>query len=613
MPFTAEELKQAIAVCDTEAAKAFPEKKPSDPYFFVGPTPMSEELYKQLFNEEALNAWVEKRYGKTLRDLTQRSFRSEVAVLEGGIIPEMYRAVHQALQLTNQHVLTQVNGGGHQAGVTIIDNMIGIDPNAEGNQNVFVDSARGGAFRHGLTERQVKKAIKRSYEAQMKSGISRATDAENWDEVKRLNEALRNKEYKNHLVNHGNGRTLPTAEELEAAGVKYFFGTANETSTADAYSEKDWEQLRTWKEKDPQNRFIVLDITSAIGAVPLSKYWDIIDAAFFPPQKALHAPSETGFIVMSENAIAHMESDKVPGLSIPEHIFDKNRGAGANEKPRLLKRTHMFEPQNPRKPVQVFNSINLSKFAQTTIATEDYIQHGGEAASLENGAQCYGILENWIAERPDRFAMYTDTENRSLSVGLIDIIDHHFLRLAPAQQDAVLKKFHDMMGDQGADALNVAYDIKTFPTTPLPNHRKGQREDDKQRGIRFWLNVEPEKLATMLQWIEPVYMRALGAVLKEELAREKGKQEMLPLPLPKPSAPISIVRSRHQMQPKPDGSQLVVSPTFSAAVEKKKLENIPSSEAKAPGSAAARLRRIKVQGSAVFERGGADRGHSGVQ
>lgn len=511
MTYTVQELKETIGQIKP---LEYPKEKPSTPYFFVGPTPLTPELYKRLTDPKEFEAFLKKKYkletypeGLTIDDILQRSFRSELAV--GGVIKETFKSTAEAIGLPKGHKLGQVNGGGHQAATVLFKNLLVVDPKKD-NQDIYVDNELGGAFRDHLSFRQLKKTLKHYLEKLA---------------------------YKQHIVTdtRDEGRELPTAEELEKKNIKFFFGTANETSTAHSYSDKDWEELRKWKEKDPENRFIILDITSAVGASDLSKHWDIIDAAFFPPQKAIGAPAETGFIVLGPHAVKFMESVKPVGLDVTDQLFNKTKDPN---KPRALREELFFDPNSPERPISVINSVNLKKYVETTICADYYNERGGEKGAIERGTKNLETIEKWMEnfkktnQTPVFDYFIHEKEHRSKSVGLIDITDPRFRKLSPDAQDRCLQLFHNLIGDQGIklpeeemSPLNVAYDIKTFPKTPLPSYK--QKEIDKIRGIRFWLNIEPEKLESLLQWIEPVYNQALKITLNEELEKlqKQSKEE----------------------------------------------------------------------------------------
>ena len=506
--YTSAELEVHISNLEAVAAKK-PDKKPCDPYFFVGPPPPDPVLHERLHNSELFADFLTTRYGITRAEAPYyRSFRSEDATQK--IISGMFHSVATALELPNTHRLTQVNGGGHQAAEEVIKQILVLDVSKSlETQRVFVDSALGGAFRTDLTLAEVK-AITKRY--------------------------IPEKEQRQHqIVTSGNGINVPTPDELEAAGVKFFFGTANETSTAQGYSDEDLARIREWKRRGAkgETRLCILDITSAIGAAPLSKNWDIIDAAFFPPQKAFKAPAETGFIVFSEEAIKWMESVKPKHLEvIDQKLFIKpSAEAALAGKKRQLNETYFYDPAHSWRSIQVLNSINLDKFIKTTIACERYTELGKEEKSIERGQLCLKKVTQWIKSHPGFDFFIENPENRSLSVGIIDITNTLFKNLSPELQDKTLARFHAMMGDQGV-ALpsgevfhpeHVAYDIKTFPATPLPKN-KIEAGQEKIRAIRFWLNVDPEKLQALLDWIEPVLAQALQSTLKEELTRVKQEE-----------------------------------------------------------------------------------------
>lgn len=501
-----------------------------DRYSFVGPTPPVKELLDIMGNNGKYQAWLDRRYNMKQRNLLKRvflpclsgedgdfirvydvhgrSFRAPVA--SEVLIPDMFRTVTQALQLPESHLITQVNGGGHQAGSFAINALVSQDILGDipmESQKVFVDSALGGAFRHSLSLSQVRTTLE-----------------------KFLPPTFRTDDAKRQLVTDLVDGMFPTAEQLERAGIRYFCGTANETSTAHQYSEADFAQLRAWKQKDPDNRFILLDITSAIGAVPLSQYWDIIDVAFFPPQKALKAPAETGFVVFGPHAIAHIKHAPSVRQDCPN---DKPIPLDEVSGFRSIAEKYFYNPKCDRNPVQVINSINLRKICDTTLCTDYYIRKGGEEASVQQGEACYQTLKQWMDQHKGKFDFFVaDEANRSRSVAGIIVKDPRFSGLRDAEQRSLfMQRFHDYIGDKvvrfdGGKVLKPChhlYDIKSFPATPLSDKQTQRLEEEtgsqEFHMIRFWLNMKPALLEQKLQAISRAYEVIMQETLREGPAR----------------------------------------------------------------------------------------------
>ena len=527
--YTSTDLREQIQALALEAAQ-IPDIKPTDPYFFVGPTPPDPDLVKQMDLAVTGQDFLDKHVNPRVKDptdyLTLEAVNSNSFRAKGftqGLIPAVFANIAESIKLPKTHMITQVNGGGHQAGVATINHMVVLDPAKLDQQRVYVDVENGGAFRKNLATAQALKTVKRyfnerdfdsktAYKAAYRAQIKTASD---------------------------NTDSLPLNEFLEQQGVGTYIATINETSTGHTYSPEDFKIIREWKAThkagEPRRQFIV-DATSFIGAAEIP--WDIIDGMYFPPQKAIKAPAETGFIVFSKEFIAQMEEEKPKGLNVAEtNLFRK---ASIEEKQadkrRVLNDKHFFDPSHPEREMQVINSISGEKWLKTAIAAQHYLTKGGDEASISQGDAAYKGYDEWMLTQEEKFEHFTKKEeNRSHSVAVIDIVDPRFTQLSPELQDRTLENFHALMDNKKVTSTtgkvvqphNIAKSIKTFPGTPLPIERVGMGKDDKMRGIRFWLNSDPEtKVKPLLAWIEPVFSQALQITLEEELSRVR-KQENL--------------------------------------------------------------------------------------
>ena len=302
-----EELKkQREAVLSVTAGG--PPARTVNPFFGVGPITnmLADEVERRLYRFE-FEAWLEANYPKvddtgkrigpvTVGELDRCMHRGHPA---DKVVVDMMREIHRYFGFPKQNVMAVGLGGGHSGFTVAVLHLM----SSSSACHVFVDTPKpetvaaqqGGAFRQswGVQLLELQKFTKNGDEGRV------------------------------HFSG-GEGQ-IPTPEEMLGMGIKLFVGVGHETTGATTYNEQDIRNLLAWIAQNPSEHHAVIDVTSALGAMPWSE--DLVAQVmskcclFMPFQKAIGGASGYFLVSLTPEARSLVEQNvNDPSWSIPRQL-----------------------------------------------------------------------------------------------------------------------------------------------------------------------------------------------------------------------------------------------------------------------------------------------------
>ncbi|HEX3664618.1 MAG TPA: phosphoserine transaminase [Rhizomicrobium sp.] len=217
---------------------------------------------------------------------------------------------------------------------------------------------------------------------------------------------------------------------------------------------------------DDREGLTICDATSAIFAMELP--WPKLDATAFSWQKGLGSEAAHGMLVLSPRAIERLELH-TPSWPLPK-IFRVKKDGKFN--------AGLFEGETLNTP--------------SMLAVEDYLDAlgwaesiGGLPALLARTDRNFSALSRWVKESRWLTFMASDERYRSPSSVCLKIIEPWFAGLAPADQRATVRRFADLLEDEG-----IAFDVAGHRTAPP--------------GLRIWCGptVENDEIEALTPWLD---------------------------------------------------------------------------------------------------------------
>jgi phosphoserine aminotransferase len=217
---------------------------------------------------------------------------------------------------------------------------------------------------------------------------------------------------------------------------------------------------------DDREGLTICDATSAIFAMDLP--WPKLDATAFSWQKGLGSEAAHGMLVLSPRAIERLELH-TPSWPLPK-IFRVKKDGKFN--------AGLFEGETLNTP--------------SMLAVEDYLDAlgwaesiGGLPALLARTDRNFSALSRWVKESRWLTFMASDERYRSPSSVCLKIIEPWFAGLAPADQRATVRRFADLLEDEG-----IAFDVAGHRTAPP--------------GLRIWCGptVENDEIEALTPWLD---------------------------------------------------------------------------------------------------------------
>jgi phosphoserine aminotransferase len=217
---------------------------------------------------------------------------------------------------------------------------------------------------------------------------------------------------------------------------------------------------------DDREGLTICDATSAIFAMDLP--WPKLDATAFSWQKGLGSEAAHGMLVLSPRAIERLELH-TPSWPLPK-IFRVKKDGKFN--------AGLFEGETLNTP--------------SMLAVEDYLDAlgwaesiGGLPALLARTDRNFSALSRWVKESRWLTFMASDERYRSPTSVCLKIIEPWFAGLPPADQRATVRRFADLLEDEG-----IAFDVAGHRTAPP--------------GLRIWCGptVENDEIEALTPWFD---------------------------------------------------------------------------------------------------------------
>ena len=507
-----------------------PPPRTLNPFFGVGPiTDVTlNEMDARLLRKE-FEAWVESNYPKldeqgnvvgnwTLAEINQGMHRGYPGEK---VVEDMLRAIQEYFELPKTNRIAFGLGGGH-TGFTVAA-MHFMNPN-DPSQIVYVDtpkpesekSGEGGFFRQSWGVQLIE--------------LQRHAKSGDPDRIK-------------FAAKEG---SIPTAEAMEAMGVKLFFGVGHETTGATTYKENDLRELFDWIDGNPAERHAVIDVTSLLGGM----VWEeelvqrvLGDCCLFTPfQKAIGGSS--GYFVLSLTPYAFEAVERSQsnlGWAIPRQLklaVPENPKKQLSSK-KTLRLGPFFDPVQGKMLGGTINTFSMTALAETAFAVLRSAQTIGSVKTMNlRSLQNRNVIQEWLENQSLFRHGIDDPASRGAAVTLLKVVDPDIQD--PDVHDRVIAKSKALLSYQGLfhpdgtreKGLDVARYLNPFPGTP-GDYRAWVG------GVRTGGDV-----GALLENLRYAYHRAKIVVLEEELVQAGVEipPEEKPDPTPKATASAKSYR-----------------------------------------------------------------------
>ena len=497
---------KAIRQSSLSATAGGPPARTSNQFFGVGPiTDMTQdEVHARLLRFE-YEAWIEENYpllsdkgeeiGKsTFRELNRSIHRGFPAE---NVLRDMVREIHRYFEFPKKNKMVVGIGGGHTGFTVCAMHLLNAnDP----DHRVFIDTPKpesaeavsGGFFRQ-------------SWGTQL---IELQRYARNGNE--------------NRLNFSPLEGVIPTADELEAMGIRVFMGVGHETTGAMDYSIADISNLLEWIDRDPDNHHAVIDSTSMIGAMPWGEELvaSVVDKCcmFMPLQKAIGGNSGYYIISLTPQALKLIDKNQNnPSWSIPRQVRialprDPQKPLTSEVSTDL---GPLYNPVTETMSSGVINTYSTAAFAETRFGLLRSERRIGSVRdhnrrSVENR----DTVCDWVKNNDLLSQGVGDETRRGAAVTLLKVIDTELNDDEICARAIVKSK--QLLGFEGIShangdyeqGLDVARHINAYPGTP--------------GDYRAWIGGTRDK-ADILALLENIYYgyhRGRIAVMEELLAEQ---------------------------------------------------------------------------------------------
>ncbi len=488
-----------------ELTKAGAPKRPSNPFFGVGPiTDATADEVDSRLRRIAFDAWIEKTYRKfddkgndiggfTTAEISRSMHRGYPA---DKILTDMMRAIHRYFGFPKTNRMAVGLGGGHSGYTVCVQHLMNAN---DATQSVYVDTPR--------PESDPSKA----------AGFFRQSWATQLIEMQRF--AEKGCESRIHFA--ASEGVIPTAADLADLGVSIFVGVGHETTGANAYTSREIHELLKWIDADPANRHAVFDATSMLGAMPWEP--ELVSEVmakcclFMPFQKAIGGVS--GYFVASftPHALALIEKNQQdPAWAIPRQLkiappIDPRQPFSAK---RSVDAGPFYDPSEDRMLGGVINTYSALAFAETTFGLLQSEARVGSVVELNRrSAANRKAIDEWVERHPMLSLTVADPERRGAAVTLLKVEDDGVTD--PDIHARIIARSKQLLGYEGLTRPNGEYEpgldaaryVNAFPGTP--------------GDYRAWVGGirEPADVVALLENLQYAYLRAKIVVLEEELAK----------------------------------------------------------------------------------------------
>ena len=476
----------------------------SNPFFGVGPiTDMTRDEMDARTQRFEFDAWLETNYPK-LDDQGNKVGNFTAAELGRGmhrgypadkVLNDMMREIHRYFGFPKKNVMAVGLGGGH-SGFTVAAMHL-MNANAA-DQKIFVDTPKpetesaqaGGFFRQSwatqLTEMQL---------------------------YAKLGDSSR-------VYFTQDEGCIPSADSLEAKGIKLFFGVGHETTGATTYTEEHIRNLLAWIDRDPEQHHAIIDATSMLGAMPWPQ--DLVSAMmskcnmFMPFQKAIGGISGYFIIALTPQAITLInENLKDPSWAIPRQL--KIAVPSDPKNPLSSKITTalgpIYDPEQDKMLGGIINTFSTLAFAETTFGILRNEQIIGDVHTLNQCAvENRQFINHWVDNNSLFEFGVAKADHRGAAVTLLKVNDADITD--PEVHARIIAKSTQLLGYEGLThpngdyetGLDVARYVNAFPGTP--------------GDYRAWIGgIRPcQEIEALLNNLQFAYHRAKIVVLEEQLA-----------------------------------------------------------------------------------------------
>jgi len=497
------QLQRELALSATEAG---PPARTSNAFFGVGPiTNMTaDECERRLLRFE-FEHWLETNYRKlddrgsdrgpfTVGEVERSMHRGYPA---DKIVLDMMRAIHRYFEFPTTSRMAVGLGGGHNGfSVALLHLMNPKDV----TQHVYVDTPKmetasagtGGFFRQ-------------SWGAQVLE-LQKFAPGGDPERV--------------HFA--GAEGSIPSAQELQAMGIRLFIGVGHETTGATTYDETDVRNLLEWLDRDPSSHHALIDGTSMLGAMPWPD--DLVKellakACFFMPfQKAVGGVAGYFAATFTPAAIALIDQNvRDPSFAIPRHLKlavprDAKRPLTGEQTTSL---GPFYDPEQDKMLGGIINTFSNTAFAETTFGLFTMQKRVGSVREMNRQSTINrATVDEWLERHPLFEHGVADKSRRGAAVTLLRVKDADITDAAV--HASLVAKTKQLLGYEGLThpdgthepGLDVARYVNAFPGTP--------------GDFRAWIGgARPTRdIVALLDNIEYCYLRAKVAVLEELLAAQ---------------------------------------------------------------------------------------------
>jgi len=494
----------AARLASLEATAAGAPTPTSNPFFGVGPiTDMTRDEIDARTQRFEFDAWLETNYPK-LDDQGNKLGNFTAAELGRGmhrgypadkVLNDMMREIHRYFGFPKKNVMAVGLGGGH-SGFTVAAMHL-MNANAA-DQKIFVDTPKpetesaqaGGFFRQSwatqLTEMQL---------------------------YAKLGDSSR-------VYFTQDEGCIPSADSLEAKGIKLFFGVGHETTGATTYTEEQIRNLLAWIDRDPEQHHAIIDATSMLGAMPWPQ--DLVSAMmrkcnmFMPFQKAIGGISGYFIIALTPQAITLInENLKDPSWAIPRQL--KIAVPSDPKNPLSSEITTalgpIYDPEQDKMLGGIINTFSTLAFAETTFGILRNEKNIGDVHTLNQRAvENRQFINQWVENNPLFEFGVAKADHRGAAVTLLKVNDADITD--PEVHARIIAKSKQLLGYEGLThpngdyetGLDVARYVNAFPGTP--------------GDYRAWIGgIRPcQEIEALLNNLQFAYHRAKIVVLEEQLA-----------------------------------------------------------------------------------------------
>jgi len=217
----------------------------------------------------------------------------------------------------------------------------------------------------------------------------------------------------------------------------------------------------------------IVDATSAVFAMELP--WEKIDVATWSWQKALGGEAAHGMIALGPRAIDRLET-YVPDWPIPR-LFSLTRNGKLNK--------NIFEGMTINTPsmLAVEDALDGLKWAS---------EIGGLSSLIERTNRNAEVVSRWVSSTPWIDYLCADSDSRSTTSVVLNIVDQKYLNLDETTQRMVINNMLELLS-----AEKAGFDLGSHADAPP--------------GFRIWCGctIECKNLEALFPWLDWVFFEVM--------------------------------------------------------------------------------------------------------